>query len=100
VGEPVQPADPREHFEIGEALGQMDFAGAAKLSGARFVLLRGALARLERALGQFMLDLHTGEHGYVEIAPPYLVRDEVVFGTGQLPKFADDLFRTTSGLWL
>ena len=99
-GEPVQPADPWEHFDLGERLGQMDFAAAAKLSGARFVVLRGPLARLERALGQFMLDLHTTEHGYVEVQPPALVRDGAVFGTGQLPKFAEDLFRTTTGHWL
>ena len=74
---------PKEHFEIGEALGQMDFERAAKLSGARFTVLRGQLARLERALGQFMLDLHTTEHGYTEVQPPLLVRDEVLFGTGQ-----------------
>jgi len=89
-----------EHFEIGEALGMMDFETAAKMSGARFVILSGALARLERALGQFMLDLHTGEHGYTEVMPPLLVRDEAMFGTGQLPKFADDQFRTTRGDWL
>ena len=83
---------PREHFEIGEALGLMDFETAAKLSGARFVVLKGALARLERALTQFMLDLHTGEHGYEEVAPPLLVRDEAMFGTAQLPKFRDDQF--------
>jgi seryl-tRNA synthetase len=83
---------PREHFEIGEALGLMDFDAAAKLSGARFVVLKGALARLERALEQFMLDLHTSEHGYVEVAPPVLVRDSAMFGTGQLPKFRDDQF--------
>ena len=83
---------PREHFEIGEALGLMDFDAAAKLSGARFVVLKGALARLERALEQFMLDLHTSEHGYVEIAPPVLVRDAAMFGTAQLPKFEDDQF--------
>ena len=86
---------PREHFELGEALGLMDFERAAKLSGARFVVLTGALARLERALASFMLDLHTGEFGYTEVNPPALVRDEAMFGTGQLPKFADDLFRTT-----
>src|SRR5262249_5386738 len=90
----------REHFELGEALGQMDFARAGKLSGARFVVLRAGLARLERALGQFMIDLHVSEHGYTEIAPPLLVRDEVVYGTGSLPKFGEDLFRTTTGLWL
>ena len=83
---------PKEHFEIGEALGLMDFDAAAKLSGARFVVLKGALARLERALEQFMLDLHTSEHGYVEIAPPVLVRDAAMFGTAQLPKFEDDQF--------
>ena len=82
----------REHFEIGEGLGLMDFDAAAKLSGARFVVLKGALARLERALEQFMLDLHTSEHGYQEIAPPVLVRDEAMFGTAQLPKFEDDQF--------
>ena len=78
----------------------MDFAAAAKLSGSRFVVLKGALARLERALAQFMLDLHTTEFGYTEIAPPYLVRDETAFGTGNLPKAAEDMFRTTDGLWL
>jgi seryl-tRNA synthetase len=83
---------PKQHFELGEALGMMDFELAAKLSGARFVVLQKSLARLERALGQFMLDLHTGEHGYTEINPPLLVRDEVMFGTAQLPKFADDQF--------
>src|SRR6266516_4062320 len=91
---------PPQHFELGEALGQMDFETAAKLSGARFVVLKGALARLERALAQFMLDLHTTEHGYTEIAPPLLVRDAVMFGTAQLPKFAEDQFRTTNDLWL
>ncbi|MCE3248691.1 MAG: serS [Geminicoccaceae bacterium] len=90
---------PREHDEIGARLG-MDFARAAKLSGARFVVLFGALARLERALAAFMLDLQTKEHGYTEVAVPYLVRDAVLFGTGQLPKFAEDQFRTTSGHWL
>ena len=83
---------PKEHFEIGEALGLMDFERAAKLSGSRFTVLKGKLARLERALGQFMLDLHTNEHGYEEIQPPLLVRDEAFFGTGQLPKFEEDLF--------
>jgi seryl-tRNA synthetase len=91
---------PREHFEIGEALGLMDFETAAKLSGSRFVVLKGQLARLERALGQFMLDLHTNEHGYTEVQPPILVRDDVLFGTGQLPKFAEDQFRTTDDRWL
>src|SRR5271156_3854389 len=84
---------PKEHFEIGEALGLMDFETAAKLSGARFVVLKGALARLSRALMQFMLDLHTGEHGYEEINPPVLVRDAAMFGTAQLPKFREDQFR-------
>ena len=92
---------PRQHFELGEALGQMDFEIAAKLSGARFVVLKKGLARMERALGQFMLDLHTGrEHGYAEVNPPILVRDDVMFGTAQLPKFADDQFRTTNDFWL
>ena len=84
---------PKQHFDLGEALGLMDFETAAKLSGARFVVLKGALARLERALGQFMLDLHVSEHGYVEINPPAVVRDDVMFGTGQLPKFSNDQFR-------
>ena len=99
--------EPKEHFEIGEALagknspiGPMDFKIAAKLSGSRFVVLSGAIARLERALGQFMLDLHTSQHGYSEVSPPLMVRDEVVYGTGQLPKFAEDLFRTEDGRWL
>jgi seryl-tRNA synthetase len=90
----------KEHFEIGEALGYMDFERAAKLSGSRFTVLTGPLARLERALGQFMLDLHTSEHGYTEVSSPLMVRDEAMFGTGQLPKFAEDLFRTTDGRWL
>ena len=87
----------REHFEIGEALGLMDFETAAKLSGARFVVLKGALARLERALEQFMLDLHTNEHGYTEVSPPVLVRDAALFGTAQLPKFEDDQFWAFGG---
>ncbi|MDA8052376.1 MAG: serine--tRNA ligase [Rhodospirillales bacterium] len=91
---------PRQHFELGEALGLMDFAAAAKIAGSRFVVLRGALARLERALGQFMIDLHTREHGYEETAVPLLVNDAAAFGTNNLPKFADDLFRTTDGRWL
>jgi seryl-tRNA synthetase len=90
----------KEHFELGEQLGLMDFDRAAKLSGARFVVLTGALARLERALASFMLDLHTSRFGYTEVNPPAMVRDEAVFGTGQLPKFGDDLFRTTDGRWL
>ncbi|HEX8808294.1 MAG TPA: serine--tRNA ligase, partial [Xanthobacteraceae bacterium] len=84
---------PKQHFELGEALGQMDFETAAKLSGARFVVLQKGLARLERALGQFMLDVHTSEHGYTEVDPPLLVRDKVMFGTAQLPKFADDQYQ-------
>src|SRR5262247_1633593 len=92
--------EPKQHFDLGEALGQMDFAVAAKLSGARFVVLKKGLARLERALAQFMLDVHTGEHGYTEVAPPLLVRDDTMFGTAQLPKFAEDQFRTTTDLWL
>jgi seryl-tRNA synthetase len=91
---------PKQHFEIGEALGLMDFAAAAKLAGSRFTVLRGALARLERALGQFMLDVHVTEHGYQETVVPLLVNDAAMFGTGQLPKFAEDLFRTTDGRWL
>lgn len=91
---------PREHFELGEALGLMDFDRAARMSGSRFTILRGDLARLERALGQFMVDTHTREFGYEEVSPPLLVRDDALFGTGQLPKFADDLFRTTDGRWM
>ena len=93
-GEKPTIAAPKEHYELGEAMGQMDFAAAAKMSGARFVVLKAGLARLERALGQFMLDLHTTEHGYTEVAPPLLVKDEAAFGTAQLPKFAADLFGT------
>jgi len=88
---------PKQHFELGEALGQMDFETAAKLSGARFVVLKKGLARLERALGQFMLDLHTTEHGYTEVNPPLLVRDDVMFGTTQLPKFEEDQFWAIKG---
>jgi seryl-tRNA synthetase len=88
---------PKEHYEIGEAMGQMDFETAAKLSGSRFVVLKGQVARLERAIGQFMLDLHTTEHGYTEVQPPLLVRDEALFGTNQLPKFEEDLFFTPHG---
>ncbi|APO67429.1 seryl-tRNA synthetase [Rhizobium gallicum] len=101
VGEkPRWNRTPKEHFEIGETLGYMDFERAAKLSGSRFTVLTGPLARLERALGQFMIDLHTTEHGYSEVSSPLMVRDEAVFGTAQLPKFAEDLFRTTDGRWL
>ena len=97
---PNLPAEPKEHFEIGEALGLMEFEAAAKLSGARFTVLKGDLARLERALGQFMMDVHTREHGYTEVSPPLLVNDAAVYGTGQLPKFAEDLFHTDDGRWL
>ncbi|RZK85238.1 MAG: serine--tRNA ligase, partial [Methylobacterium sp.] len=83
----------RQHFELGEALGLMDFETATKISGSRFVVLKGQIARLERALGQFMLDLHTQAHGYLEVAPPILVRDEAMFGTAQLPKFKNDQFK-------
>ena len=100
IGEVGRSNAAAQHFEIGEALGQMDFEAAATLSGARFVVLRDDLARLERALGNFMLDLHTSEFGYREINPPVLVRDDAVFGTGQLPKFSEDLFRTENGYWL
>jgi len=100
-GEPPRfDFDPLQHEVVGERLGLMDFARAARLSGSRFVVLHGALARLERALGQFMLDLHTTEFGYAEVSPPLLVRDGAVFGTTQLPKFAEELFRTTDGYWL
>jgi len=100
-GEPAKFAfEPKEHFDIGEALGLMDFERAARLSGARFVVLTGALARLERAIAGFMLDLQTVEHGYTEVNPPILVKDEALFGTGQLPKFGEDLFRTTNDFWM
>src|SRR5579863_6674326 len=101
VGEP--PAfnfAPLPHEALGDALGMMDFARAARLSGSRFVVLKGALARLERAIAQFMLDLHTGDFGYTEVAPPYLVRTETAYGTGNLPKAAEDMFQTREGLWL
>ncbi|WP_114858909.1 serine--tRNA ligase [Azospirillum brasilense] len=93
-GEPTAIANAKQHFELGEALGLMDFEAASRMSGARFTVLKGGLARLERALADFMLDIHTGEHGYTEIAPPLMVRDNALFGTGQLPKFEEDLFRT------
>ncbi len=99
-GAPPQFAfTPREHDAIGPALG-LDFETGAAIAGSRFTLVRGPAARLSRALGQFMLDRLTREHGFEEVSPPLLVRDEAVFGTGQLPKFADDLFRTTDGRWL
>jgi seryl-tRNA synthetase len=91
---------PKEHFELGEALGEMDFETAAKLSGARFVVLKSGLARLQRAIGQFMIDVHTREHGYTEVAPPILVREHVPYGTGNLPKAAEDMFCTREGFWL
>ncbi|HEV7344220.1 MAG TPA: serine--tRNA ligase [Devosia sp.] len=97
---PSKPAftfSPKEHYEVGAAAGDMDFELAAKLSGSRFVVLKGQVARLERALGQFMLDLHTTEHGYTEVQPPLLVKDEALFGTNQLPKFEEDLFFTPHG---
>ena len=92
--------DPKEHFDLGESLGLMDFDRASKISGARFVVLTGALARMERALAALMLDLHTMENGYQEVNPPALVNDATLYGTGQLPKFGEDLFRTTDGLSL
>jgi seryl-tRNA synthetase len=96
-GQPKRPNWAKEHFELGEALGMMDFERAAKLSGSRFVVLKGQLARLERALGQFMLDLHTTEHGYMEVQPPLLVKDAALYGTNQLPKFEEDLFFAPHG---
>ena len=97
---PELPFAPKQHFELGEALGGMDFATAVKLAGSRFTVLRGHLARLERAIGQYMLNLHVDEHGYTETVVPLLVNDASMYGTGQLPKFADDLFRTTDDRWL
>lgn len=96
----IKVASGPDHVDIGEGLGMLDAETAAKMSGSRFTLLRGGLARLERALAQFMLDTHTAEHGYTEVSPPLLVRDNAVFGTGQLPKFSEDLFRTTTDHWL
>ncbi len=92
-GTPSEGGPAKDHADLGEALGLLDFEAAARMSGARFAVLKGGLARLERAIGQFMLDVQTGEHGYLEVNPPYLVRDEAMFGTGQLPKFEEDLFR-------
>ncbi len=100
VGEPPRLNSTKQHFELGEALGLMDFESAAKLSGARFTLLRGGLCQLERALGQFMLDLHTREHGYTEMSPPLMVLDRVMYGTAQLPKFREDQFQVSTGHWL
>lgn len=99
-GQPRVIANPRDHVALGEGLGLMDFERAAKMSGARFVVLKGALARLERALGAFMLDVQTLEHGYQEISPPLLVREGAAYGTDKLPKFAEDLFKTTNEYWL
>ncbi len=95
-GEPRRTGPAKDHADLGEALGLLDFEVAAKMSGARFAVLKGQLARLERAVGQFMLDMQTDRHGYLEVNPPLLVRDEAMFGTGQLPKFADDLFNASS----
>ena len=97
---PVFDFEIRDHVDIGEGLGLLDFEAASKLSGSRFVVTRGPLARMERALAAMMLDLHTGENGYTEVNPPLLVRDEAAYGTGQLPKFEEDLFRTTTDHWL
>ncbi|WP_299007742.1 serine--tRNA ligase [uncultured Caulobacter sp.] len=91
---------PKDHVDLGAALGGMDFEAAARMSGARFVVLKKEIARLERAIGQFMLDLQTVEHGYTEVSPPLLVKSEALYGTGQLPKFAEDLFHTTDDRWL
>lgn len=91
---------PKDHVDLGAGLGGMDFEAAARMSGARFVVLKSQVARLERAIGQFMLDLQTVEHGYAEVSPPLLVKDDALFGTGQLPKFEEDLFRTTGDHWL
>ena len=99
-GEPRTIAAPKDHVELGEAMGLLDFEAAARMSGSRFVVVKGQLARLERALGQFMLDLQTTEHGYTEVSPPLLVNDAAAYGTDKLPKFADDLFQTTDGRWL
>ncbi|WP_312163388.1 serine--tRNA ligase [Phenylobacterium sp.] len=99
-GEPFAISNPKDHVDLGEGLGFVDFEAAARMSGARFVVLKGQIARLERAIGQFMLDLQTQEHGYTEVSPPLLVNDAAAYGTDKLPKFADDLFRTTDGRWL
>ncbi|CAL1692366.1 Serine--tRNA ligase [Brevundimonas subvibrioides] len=99
-GEPRRTGPAKDHADLGEALGLLDFEAAARMSGARFAVLKGGLARLERAIGQFMLDLQTTEHGYLEVNPPLLVNDAAAYGTDKLPKFADDLFQTTDGRWL
>ncbi|WP_447910003.1 serine--tRNA ligase [Brevundimonas bullata] len=98
-GEPRTTGPAKDHADLGEAMGLLDFEAAAKMSGSRFAVLKGQLARLERAIGQFMLDLQTGQHGYLEVAPPYIVKPDAMFGTGQLPKFEDDLFAATAG-WI
>jgi seryl-tRNA synthetase len=100
VGSPAALTVAQQHFELGETLGLMDFAAATKLAGSRFTVLRGALARMERALGQWMIDLHVAEHGYEETAVPLLVNDATAYGSNQLPKFVEDMFRTTDGRWL
>jgi seryl-tRNA synthetase len=97
-GTPFAIAKPKDHVDLGEGLGLMDFEAAARMSGARFVVLKGELARLERALGQFMLDVQTRDHGYTEVSPPLMVRTEAMFGTGQMPKFGDDQFMAVPGL--
>ena len=99
-GEPFAIAGPKDHVDLGEAADLLDFEAASRMSGARFVVLKGALARLERALGQFMIDIQTREHGYLEISPPLMVNDAAAYGTDKLPKFADQLFQTTDGRWL
>lgn len=98
-GQPRTAGPAKDHADLGEAMGLLDFEAAARMSGARFAVLKGGLARLERAVGQFMLDMQTAEHGYLEVNPPYLVRDEAMFGTGQLPKFKEDLFDVGAALW-
>src|SRR5690606_35442416 len=95
-GEPRTTGPAKDHADLGEALGLLDFEAAAKMSGSRFAVLKGQLARLERAIGQFMLDMQTDKHGYQEVNPPLLVRDDAMFGTGQLPKFEEDLFAAKS----
>jgi len=99
-GDPNHVANPKDHVELGEGLGMLDFEAAARMSGARFTVIKGQLARLERALGQFMLDHQTQQNGYLEVSPPLMVNDAAAYGTDKLPKFADDLFQTTDGRWL
>jgi seryl-tRNA synthetase len=99
-GEPYAIAKPKDHVDLGEGMGLLDFEAASRMSGARFAVLKGELARLERALGQFMLDMQTQDHGYTEVSPPLLVNDAAAYGTDKLPKFADDLFQTTDRRWL